>query len=408
MSGFFTKAQIPINNQINKATCSRCGLEHKCRTPKIQPSGKGDKGIYILLDAPSTADDIKGAHLSGESGKYLISVLRQLDINIFRDCIVDYAVKCRPPKGNVTALHIDACRSKLWDNLEQYKPKVVIILGTTGLEMFLKPRWKGVVGDINMWRGFIIPDRSVKAWVCPTFSNKFVLQQHSKHPVLDKIFIDDLRDAIQHWETPYPNYVEETSQIKIINDEESQIAWMSSLYEASLKNQIICALDYETTGIKPHAPGHEIACVSLAYKEDEAVSMWYPTLSIKSRRWLKKILTSKRILKVAHNMKYEISWTKNVAGYVLDPVAFCTMQAAHIIDNRPKITGLKFQTYVNFGLMGYEDVIKPFLESDGGGNSFNTVFKAPRMELQLYNGVDSLVQLRLMYEQLKETCYVIC
>jgi len=404
LSGFFTKEEIPINNQITKVTCSRCGLHLKCNSPKRGPSGLGKKGIYIIIDSPSKSDDEKGLHLSGESGRFLITTLKKLKIDVRNDCIVDYAVKCRPSKGVVTGLHIEACRSKLWENIALYEPKVIIILGVTGLEMFLKPRWEGTVGDMSTWRGFCIPDRAAKAWVCPMYSHQFTLQ-NNKHPVLKKILIDDLKSALECLKKPFPNYVEETSLVHIINTEKEQIEWMRTLYNIAMDEKVVLALDYETTGIKPHAVGHQIACLSLCYNEFEAVSMMYPSMGDLAKRWLKKILTCSNIIKIAHNIKYEVSWTLNILKYTLYPVGLCTMQAAHIIDNRPNITGLKFQSYVHFGIMGYENLIKPFLQSEGGGNSFNNVFKAPRIELQLYNGVDSLVQFRLAMKQLKETCY---
>jgi uracil-DNA glycosylase family 4 len=407
MSGFFTKEEIPFNNQINKATCSRCGLYLKCRHPKMEPSGGGKKEIYIVLDCPSTSDDESNLHLSGDSGQFLLSIFKKLGVDVRNDCIVDYAVKCKPPKGEVLGIHIEACRSKLWDNLTMYKPKVVIILGATGLEMFLKPRWEGTVGEISTWRGFTIPDRSVKAWVCPSYSPRFVAQ-NDKHPVLKKILADDIYAALDCLNKPYPNYIDEEKLIKIINNESDQVDWLSSLYNKALQQKIILAMDYETTGLKPHAPGHQIACTSMCYNENEAVSMWNPTMTPLVKRWVKKILTCGNIIKIAHNIKYEMAWTLNILGYPLHPIGFCTMQAAHIIDNRPGIVGLKLQSYVHFGLMGYETEIKPFLSSDGGGNSFNTVFEAPRTLLQLYNGVDSLTQFRLATKQLKETGYVIC
>lgn len=404
---FFTKEEIPINNQINRATCARCGLSSKCENPKIEMSGEGGKGIFILTDHPSKADDESGQHFSGESGKYFEKLLAKLNIKLFKDCYVDYAVRCAPPKSGVTSLHIEACRSKVWENIEKTKPKLIILLGESALECFLGLRHDGSIGDINLWRGFCIPDRDVQAWALPTYSVRFVTQ-NKKHPVLKKIFNDDIKYALTHINKALPKYSDEEKYIRIINDEESQIEWMRTLYDKAINSDdnLLLALDYETTGLKPHDPVHKIACVSFCYTEDEAVSMMVEGMSDKSKRWLKKILTCSKIVKIAHNIKYEAAWTLNILGYPLYPIGYCSMQAAHVIDNRPGITGLKFQAYVHFGLLGYDKEIEPFLKSEGGGNSVNSVFKAPRVMLQIYNGIDSLVQFRLVLKQMEETSYV--
>jgi len=405
MSGFFSSEEIPLNTQMTKVSCSRCGLHLSCNTPKFEPTGNNNKKIYILGDHPSQADDDKGLHFSGDSGKFLSGLLKKLKVDLRNDCVCDFAVRCCPSKGKIDKMNIEACRNKVWDDIRQYQPKLILIFGSDALETFLKPRWPSTVGEIGTWRGFVIPDREVNAWVAPMYHPKFITQNMKKHPVLKKMMLDDLRYALSHLNIDVPQYVDERKQIKLINDEAGQIAWFKELYEQALVQDLILALDYETTGLKPHAEGHAIACVSFCYKEDEAVSMWVPSMTPLVHRWMKKILTCPKIHKVAHNLKYEMSWTEVKLGYKLFPASYCSMLSSHIIDNRPGIVGLKFQSYVRFGLMSYEEHIKPFLESGGGGNSFNNVFKAPKIELQIYNGIDSLVQYRLVMQQCRETGY---
>jgi hypothetical protein len=78
---------------------------------------------------------------------------------------------------------------------------------------------------------------------------------------------------------------------------------------------------------------------------------------------------------MAHNMKYEDTVTKILAGYNVKPWSWDSMQAAHILDNRPGISGLKFQTYVNFGVSGYDDEVSSYLSSDDtkDNNAINRV-----------------------------------
>ena len=223
MSGFFSKEEIPMNTQIATPSCAKCGLSVKCRNPKIEPTGKGDKGIYIISDHPSEADDIANLHLDGDSGDYFIKLCKKLKIDVRNDCIIDYSVRCRPPKGEVTKTQIEACRSKVWDNIKKVNPSLIILLGSDPLETFLKPRWESTIGDIDTWRGFIIPDRESKCWVMSTYHPRFVTQNLKKHPVLEKILLGDLKDAFSHLNKEFPRYKDERQCIQILNDEESSI-----------------------------------------------------------------------------------------------------------------------------------------------------------------------------------------
>jgi uracil-DNA glycosylase family 4 len=67
---------------------------------------------------------------------------------------------------------------------------------------------------------------------------------------------------------------------------------------------------------------------------------------------------------------------------------FDTMMCAHILDNRSSSTGLKFQTFVNYGVRSYDKDIAPLLKSVDG--EFNRIEKAPLNDLLVYNGLDCI------------------
>jgi len=102
--------------------------------------------------------------------------------------------------------------------------------------------------------------------------------------------------------------------------------------------------------------------------------------------------------KIGQNIKYEDNWCHELLGPV-DGWMWDTMLASHVLDNRAGITGLKFQAYVNFGILDYSSHIEPFLRAPGS-NDLNCVEEAPRRDLLLYNGVDSMVTYRLAMKQM--------
>ena len=118
------------------------------------------------------------------------------------------------------------------------------------------------------------------------------------------------------------------------------------------------------------------------------------------------VIENPKVGKIAANMKYENNWLDVFHGIQVNPWKFDTMQAAHILDNRPGITGLKFQAYVRYGLLGYEDEIKPYLTSKGS-NEPNRILELISSaeglrKLRIYNGIDSLMEYRLALDQMKE------
>jgi len=88
-----------------------------------------------------------------------------------------------------------------------------------------------------------------------------------------------------------------------------------------------------------------------------------------------------------------------------------TMIASHILDNRPEVTGLKFQTYVQFGVIDYDSEISPYLKSGSNdGNALNRIEELVKLpsgkeKLMEYCAMDSIFEFRLAQLQIEKIGY---
>jgi hypothetical protein len=85
-------------------------------------------------------------------------------------------------------------------------------------------------------------------------------------------------------------------------------------------------------------------------------------------------------------------------GHPVSNWAWDTMLAAHIYNNQPDITSVKFQAYVLLGVPGYESALEGKLKAKGG-NKQNHIDEIHPYDLLLYCGVDSLVEHRVGTKQ---------
>jgi len=119
---------------------------------------------------------------------------------------------------------------------------------------------------------------------------------------------------------------------------------------------------------------------------------------------------------MAHNIKFEDTWTKKRLRIDIQNWEWDSMIAAHILDNRPGVTGLKFQAYVNFGVIDYASEVAPYLkptsenEKKYGGNAFNRIqelLEQPGGEKKLleYCALDSFYERMLAMKQMQELDY---
>lgn len=413
--GFFTKEEIKSNNyQPRKRTsCFTCGLYKTCRSPKMKVTGEGKKGILAWAEAPGEEEDKRGEQLVGKAGTLLRRAMKRLGIDLDEDCWKINSVNCRPvdSKGNnrtPTDAEIEACRPMVWKDVIALKPKAIFLMGGIAIKSFLGHRWPDSLDGIGKWRGWRIPDREAGAWVMPMFHPSYVDRSKNYQPVVRTIFEQDLARAIEQIDILFPEYEDEKKLIRILSEEEA-IQELKYIYRSAktMSKPIHMAFDYEATGLKPHAPGHRIVMMSLCVRPSEAVVFGMVkkdmTISWELEKAVRKVLTCPQILKTAHNIKFEHNWTQELLRTEVIPWLHCSMNGAHVQDNRPGITGLKFQGYINFGILPWGEEINSFLRGDkNNANSFNQIDEIPFKELAMYCGIDSLVEYRLVEKQRRE------
>lgn len=398
--GFFDLNKYQTVKRMSKiALCGKCGLNKSCVTPNMQPTGEGKKGILFVSEKLTKQEDKRGEQLVGKAGKVLRRILEKKNIDLDIDCRKISAINCRPPKSKkLTNIEINCCRPNVWKEINQFQPKVIILLGKFSVDSVIGNFWKKDLGGVTKWRGWHIPDQKLNSWVCPTYHPSYL--NYEKNPVAEKIFRSDIENAVKLLNYDFPNFGDENKKIKIIRNTNEIIKELEKI----LKDKPpLMAYDYETTGLKPHAKGHEIVCCSISLDRDSAIS--FPMRSNKVKGVFRKVLADPEIKKIAANMKFEESWNRfklkqKCIGWIWD-----TMIAAHALDNRRLITSLKFQAYVRYGLADYDSHISPFLESDDeidGANAFNEIHKADLNDILLYCGIDSMMEHRLALDQMME------
>lgn len=393
MEGFFTKQQVSSISRPNGVlhTCASCGLSSKCTTPKMKPFGNFKKGILNIGIHPSLKDDKIGRPWQDSSGSLLREIYACFGIDLEEDCLNVYALMCHPSNDEFTNIQLQSCRKSLLKIINEEQPKVIITLGWEPLQSLLSQRWKKDMGSIDQWRGWTIPDQELKAWVCPTYSPDYI-HKNVKKPELSIIWKADIEKALKMTQIPW------------IRNKNPIIEYISDLSPLNSITSEVIAFDYETTGLKPHAKGHRIICASVADTEDHVYSFLMPE-NKNGRKPFINLLKNELIGKMAHNMKFEEAWSVSRLKQPVQNWEWDSMIAAHILDNRESITSLKFQTYVNFGVVDYASEITPYLQAtEKGANNINRIHslletKVNVEKLLKYCALDSIYQYRLAMKQ---------
>jgi len=398
MKGFFTQKETGYQPQSKGKTlsCASCGLYKDVLTPKMQPFGGFSKGILCVGEAPGAVEDKRGKQWQGKTGSLLRQTLEGLGIDLFEDCLNVNAVNCRP-KDNTTPTNfqVDCCRHlRLRELIEESQPQLILTFGNAALYSVIGDRWKKNLGGITKWRGWTIPDKDLRAWICPVFHPSYVMREE-KNKAVETVWVNDLVNALDKLDKPLPRW--RKPRIEIIDD-------------LSLLNDInadMITIDYETTAIKPQAEGHRIICASVANTPNHAFVFMMPQDREEQQPFI-RLLRRSYINKMAHNIKFEDNWSNEILNIQPRGWIWDSMLAAHMLDNRTGVTGLKFQAYVNLGVVDYSSEIAPYMRSkDEGSNSFNQLtelIKKPdgKEKLLTYCALDSIYEYRLAQIQMEQ------
>jgi uracil-DNA glycosylase family 4 len=359
----------------------------------MQPTGKNAIPVMFMAEAPGKNEDEQGKQLVGLAGQYLRNKLKNI-LNIdLDDCRKINSTNCRTPKNRTpTDKEIDSCYYNVEKEIKHSKPKVIVLLGASAVKSVIGHLFSKNLGGLNSWRGIAIPSRHYNAWILVTFHPSYIMRDISN--ISEKIYFDRDLEMIQELiEKPLPKFIDEQKCVELLTTEQS-IDYMKYI----LEHKPIIAIDYETTGLKPHKKGHEIYSVSICDRRNRSVSF---LLKEENKEYLIRILGNKEIKKVAQNMKFEHIWSSIILGVEVQGWLWDTMIASHLLDNRSGITGLKKQVFINFGVHDYDSNISDFLEAESSVE-INRVKKIPVQELLYYNALDSLYTYWLFEKQYKE------
>lgn len=390
--GFF---QIPkSSSRIPRSRiprCGECGLYKSCQHPKMKLTGRGQRGILIVAEAPGAIEDEKGIQLVGPAGIHLRKMMKGIGLDLDRDCWKTNAVVCRPPKNQTpTDMQIQACRPNLYQAIEKHQPKVIVLMGMSAIKSLLGPMWGSDMGSMGRWIGWNIPSPKPNAWIVPTYHPSYLIRM--KDPVLDRMVTQHLKAAVRR-SKDHPNPVGTYEDcIHIIRDSRKASRWI----QERMNPKFPIAFDYETNSLKPEGERTEIVTCSVAISGSQVVAFPWQGKVVETMSHLLRSGTPK----IASNLKFEDRWTHAKLGHGVRGWLWDTMLASHVLDNRPGITSIKFQAFVQLGVLPYDTHIAPYLKSRSG-SSLNRIRELDMKDLLYYNAMDSLLEYLIAQKQMK-------
>ncbi len=383
-----TKAELPMITD-----CRSCKLDvGGCLSPKLKMVGKGKKRILIVGDKPTKFDDETGTLHPPK----VISAFN--GFNVLDDCWYVTSVICAPKNGFIKDnTPIISCRPNVFRIIKEMKPTVVILMGLDAIRSVIGNTWKENPGRSDRWEGWCIPNHKPNCWILPVHDGEHY--EKSKNPVDTMRLKASLKKAVKLSKRyPWNDIPDYEGQVQVVYGRDTIKKMLAKI--AAIKKETMVAFDYETNMLKPDHPESSIFSCSFCIDGKETFAFPWHASFVKPVR---EILRKKNLLMIASNMKFEERWTRVHLKTRVRNWHWDTMLAAHVLDNRPEITSIKFQSYVRLGQPDYASEIHKYLTtSDGAGYTKNKIQQANLQQLLVYNGLDSILEYEVALKQIAE------
>lgn len=308
------------------------------QVPNKVPVTNNPSRIAVVGEFPATEEVRLGEPFVGASGHLLKNLLANTGINI-NDVFFGNVCQYQPPGNNLKLLSSNSpelieSKHRLREDLEQWKPNIIILLGGEVLRM---------AGETDLtltaMRGTIFQCREVGS---PFFGFKCISTYHAaacmRMPSWIPILRLDLHKAYQQSQTPH------VPEDRDVIDVHLSVADTCDKLYAIPDNSII-ALDIE-------GDVNNVTCLSIATSANYAFSIELSTLSLEDEmqtiKALRHVLGNTKIGKVLQNALYDNFALTYRYGILIRNVMWDTMLSGwEIYPELPKNLGMQASIWTN-------------------------------------------------------------
>ena len=371
--------------------CTKCNLPNVTHPCILGRGCKVNAKVMFIQDFPDKEDDEIGLALSGKAGKTLKKLLENRGI-AFDSVYITSFVKCFV--SDVSKTTSSNCKEYLIDEIETINPDIIVPMGNqslkycTGRVGLTKVRGNAQEVEILGRKRIVLPMMNPKSADIKPAYKEFIRKD-----------LDTLQDLCVNGMTQVTGvtykYLETLDEIV---DELKRLQTEATYL----------VFDIETTGKSPFMDYSKVVCISLTdkshygvviplYHKDSPLSIQETKEVIKH---LKTLMEDSRIIKCAHNGKFDVEWLKRQLDIDVANFSFDTMLAHYLcISEEQGTQGLKSQAWEFTDMGGYDNELDAYIKNLSDGEGVNSRYNYDRVPwdiLKTYAAADADCCFRLM------------
>jgi len=362
----------PLTGRMVQPAHARCDECTLADCPFVPPEGPTSAKILFVGEGPGRYEMMYRRPFVGPSGQVLEKAIKSAGLR-WEDVWVTNAVLCRPPDNRTpTKDEIRCCNGRLWAEIEQVQPTVIVALGMSAYYALTRRR------TLAQDRGTIL--QNIRGYrVIPTHHPARVLRQPRLYPELEsaiRLAARTASDVLAQDGWPGEVQLRDVEVVVIDSIEDAlQTPWWQGVD--------LVALDVEV------GSQGQLLSIALAVDPDKAYVLTENALADEELRLgLSMILRGATV--VGHNLKFDaqVLWQNGIDC----PIGGDTMLLNYVKEFRPGVNALKPLANQYFAAGDYDAEAREYYRLG--------MEHMPKDKLYEYNGKDAVYTYRL-YELLE-------
>jgi DNA polymerase len=188
-AGFVDQGASPPSVEERILNCQKCPLA-STRTNAVPGEGSTDADLMFIGEAPGRAEDLQGRPFVGRAGQLLTRIIQAMNLKR-EDVYITNIVKCRPPNNREpNQKETDECKSYLFEQIGNIRPKVIVTLGNVPTHFFIPSK-----SGVTALRGTFQPFEDIL--VMPTFHPSYLVRNESNR-LLKKMVWEDMKKVMAY------------------------------------------------------------------------------------------------------------------------------------------------------------------------------------------------------------------
>lgn len=370
--------------------CHACGLFEGCESPFMLPDdrlvGYGELAdIMIIGEAPGSQEDRAGIPFVGQSGLLLHGVLEESGLQHY-NVVITNVIHCRPPKNKTpTKKQIELCTGRLIKEIEEYDPKVVVLLGNTPLKALL-----GESG-ITSWRGVVV-ERDGRTYV-PSFHPAYILRNNTAMPAM----VEDFEKIYELISGEKQTVSADDGYEFTIVETEKQAVRMSDWIRRSTRDGYRVGFDTEITSLRPFDLDQHVIMMSFAVNKPRKMSWAVVCEDDNVVDVCIEILEDASMKKIGHNIKFDALACLALLDTWVEGIVGDSMLLSYMLDSQPGRHGLKVLAGRFLGMYDYDRELNEYVQANEDANyrKGGSYANVPEQILAEYAAKDAIATLEL-------------